>query len=122
MDRQQISWLIVRALGLYLLIQALMLVPDLLAALYVTRTYSNLMSSMASQNDNLASSMRQATSMYRNFLFASLLKFFLFSAAGIYLLRRGGFLMRLLRHVPDTPTAHGDDDAQQLVGRERRGA
>ena len=70
MDRQQISWLIVRAFGLYLLIQALMLVPDLLVGIYWTRAYSSLMSSMASQNDSLASSMRQAGSMYRmgNFL------------------------------------------------------
>jgi hypothetical protein len=102
MDRQQISWLIVRAFGLYLLIQALMLVPDLLVGLYATRAYSNLISSMGADNNNLASTARAATSMYRTLLFGPLLKFVLFSAAGIYLLRRGGFLMRLLQHAPDS--------------------
>ncbi len=113
MDRQQISWLIVRGFGLYLLIQAVMLVPDLMAGVYATRAYSNFVSSMTSDNNNLASAARQASTMYRNLWFAPLLKFVLFSAAGIYLLRRGGFVMRLLHHVPDTPTAFcGDDDAQ----------
>src|SRR5437763_1663037 len=60
MDRQQISWLAVRAFGLYLLIQAIMLVPDLLAGLYATRAYSNLISSMGSDNNNLASTARAA--------------------------------------------------------------
>ena len=119
MDKQQVSWLIVRAFGLYLFIQAAMLVPDLLVGLYATRAYSNLMSSMASQNDNLASSMRQATSMYRNFLLAPLLKFLLFSAAGIYLTRRGSFVIRLLHNIPDTPTVDGKGAPQQIVERFR---
>ena len=121
MDRQQISWLIVRAFGLYLLIQAVMLVPDLIAGVYATRAYSNFVSSMTSDNNNLASAARQASTIYRTLWFAPVLKFVLFSAAGIYLLRRGGFVMRLLHYVPDTPPPFGgNDDAQQIVGRERR--
>jgi hypothetical protein len=120
MDRQQISYLIVRAFGVYLLILALMLVPDLLVGLYASRAYSNLVSSMGSDNNNLASTARAATSMYRSLLFAPLLKFVLFSAAAIYLLRGGGFLVHLLARLPATPTPRGgDDDAQQMVVRDR---
>ena len=119
MDKQQVSWLIVRAFGLYLLIQAAILVPDLLVGIYASRAYSNLISSLGSDNNNLASSMRQASSIYRNLWFAPMLRFALFSAAGIYLLRRGGFVMRLLHNVPDTPgTVDGEGD-QQNVGRFR---
>ena len=58
--------------------------------------------------------------MYRNYWLAPLLKFVLFSAAGIYLFRRGEFVMRLIQHAPDTPTALGGYDDAQVVGRERR--
>jgi hypothetical protein len=103
MDRQQISWLIVRAFGLYLVIQAVLLVPELLSGVYATRAFSSLMSSMASDSNNLASTARQATTMYRNLWLASLVRLILFAVAGVYLLRGGGFLVRLLQHVPDTP-------------------
>ena len=129
MDRQQISWLAVRAFGLYLLIQAIMLVPDLLAGLYATRAYSNLISSMGSDNNNLASTARAATSMYRTLLFGPLLKFVLFSSAGIYLLRRGRFVMRLLQHAPDTPAPVGgmkqnltEEEASEMTVNERSSA
>ena len=113
MDKQQVSWLIVRAFGLYLFIQAAMLVPDLLVGVYASRAYSNLISSLGSDNNNLASTARQAQSMYRSLLFAPLLKFVLFSAAGMYLTRRGSFVIRLLHNVPDTPTVDGEGAAQQ---------
>ena len=129
MDRQQISWLAVRAFGLYLLIQAIMLVPDLLAGLYATRAYSNLISSMGSDNNNLASTARAATSMYRTLLFGPLLKFVLFSSVGIYLLRRGRFVMRLLQHAPDTPAPVGgmkqnltEEEASEMTVNERLSA
>ena len=116
MDRQQVSWLIVRAFGLYLLFHAFMLLPDLLTSIYTTRAYKDIMSSIG---DGSAS--RMTTTMYRNLLFALLLRIILFSAVGTYLLRGGGFLVRLLQRVPDTPTeVGGEDDAQQSVGREAR--
>jgi hypothetical protein len=118
MNRQQVSWLIVRAFGLYLLVQAFMHVPELLGGLYAARFYSNLVSSLSSENDYIASSFRQVALMYQSSLVTSLLKVVLFSAAGIYLLRAGGFLIRLLDRVPATPTeVGGEGDAQQVVGR-----
>ena len=49
MDRRQISWLIVRAFGVYLLVQAFILLPELLAGLFTARYYSNVMSSLGSE-------------------------------------------------------------------------
>src|SRR5438128_1034658 len=115
MNKEQISWLIVRAFGIYLLLQALMLVPELTVGMYAARAYSNLVSSLSSDNNNLTSTARQATSLYRSFWFAPLFRFVLFTAAGMYLLRGGGFLMRLLQHVPDTP---GDDTKPRLTEQE----
>jgi hypothetical protein len=44
-------------------------------------------------------------------MFASLLKFVVFSAAGIYFLRGGRFLMRWLQYIPDVQT---NVDAQTI--------
>lgn len=129
MDRQEISWLIVRAFGLYLVIHAVLLVPDLLAGLYASGAYGNLVSSMASDNNNVTSTARAATSMYRIWLFGPLVKFVLFSSAGIYLLRRGGFVMRLLQHAPDSSAPVGgmkqnltEEEASEMTVNERLSA
>ena len=119
MNRQQVSWLIVRAFGLYLLVQAFMVVPDLLGGLYAARAYSNFVSSLSPESEYL-SGFRKATSVYRSALFAPTLKILLFSVMGMYLLRGGAFLVRLLDRLPDTATkGGGDGDAQQIVEPER---
>src|SRR5260370_830508 len=92
MDRQQFSWLIVRAFGVYLLIQAFMLGVGILGEFYV---YSRLASSVGTQ-DYLAAILRS----YQTSMAAHLLKFVVFSAAGIYFLRGGRFLMRWLQYIP----------------------
>jgi hypothetical protein len=119
MDRQQISWLIVRAFGLYLLVQAFLLVPELLAGLFTARYYSNVLSSLGSGSGTTGSSY-VATSMYRTLGVAPLVRIILYSAVGIYMLRGGRFLVRLLERIPHTATdVRGVDDAQ-IVGREPR--
>ena len=117
MNKQQASWLIVRAFGLYLLIQAFMLGLGLLGEFYSARVYSKLASSLGTKDTYVTAILRT----YRVSLVAWLLKFLLFSAAGIYLLRRGRFLMRWLQYVPNgTTELGGEGDAQQIVGPERR--
>src|SRR5712691_8561801 len=111
MNKQQASWLIVRAFGLYLLIQAFMLGLGMLGEIYSVRVYSKLASSLGSENNYVSAILLT----YRSSLVAWLLKFLLYSAAGIYLLRRGRFLMRWLQYVPSGPTeAGGEGDAQQI--------
>jgi hypothetical protein len=115
MDRQQFSWLIVRAFGVYLLIQAFMVGLGIVGELYTARILGTLAS--GTKNDYIAALLLS----YRSSMLSWLVKFVLYSAAGIYFLRGGRLVMRLLQHVPGnrTPTV-GDDDAQQIVGRERR--
>ena len=96
MNRQQFSWLIVRAFGVYLLIQASMLGVVILGQVYV---YSRLASSVGTQ-DYVATILRS----YQTSIAAGLLKFVVFSAAGIYFLRGGRFLMRWLQYIPDAQT------------------
>ena len=121
MDRQQTSWLIVRAFGLYLVVQAFILLPELLAGLFAARYYSNMMASLGSENGTGGSFSRVATSMYRGLSLAPLLRIILYSAVGIYMLRGGRFLVSLLERGPDAATdSDGGDDAQQIVGREPR--
>ena len=121
MDRRQISWLIVRAFGVYLLVQAFILLPELLAGLFAARYYSSVMSSIGPESGSGASFTRVATSMYRNLAVAPLIRIILYSAVGIYMVRGGAFLVRLLERTPDNPTDVGtSDDAQQIVGREPR--
>jgi len=139
MDKQQFSWLIVRAFGVYLLIQAFMLGVRILGQVYM---YATLASSLGTNNDYVTTSLVRS---YRSSMTVGLLPFVVFSAAGIYFLRGGRFLMRWLQYVPDART-DGDaqtvrensteqearnmsvkeevlvkpDDAQQNVGREPR--
>jgi hypothetical protein len=121
MDRQQISWLIIRAFGVYLLIQAFILLPEVLAAFLTARYYSNILSSMGSES-SVGSSYRVATSMYRRLAVAPLLRIVLYSGVGIYMLRGGAFLVRLLQHVPDPSTGFGarPDVKPNLTEREAR--
>ena len=96
MDKRQASWLIVRAFGVYLLLQAFILGVRVLGEVY---RYSRLASSLGPQNDYLTSMIRS----YQDSMFASVLMFVVFSATGIYVLRGGRFLMRWLQYVPDAP-------------------
>ena len=96
MNRQQFSWLIVRAFGVYLLIQAFMLGVVISGEVFV---YSRLASSVGTQ-DYVATILRS----YQTSIAAGLLKFAVFSAAGIYFLRGGRFLMRWLQYIPDAQT------------------
>ena len=104
MDRQQFSWLIVRAFGVYLLIQASILSVRVLGEVYM---YSRLASSLGTQNDYVTAMLRS----YRSSMDASLLLFVVYSAAGIYFLRGGRFLMRWLQYIPDVQT---NVDAQTI--------
>ncbi|MDX6385596.1 MAG: hypothetical protein QOK48_3169 [Blastocatellia bacterium] len=126
MDRQQISWLVVRAFGLYLLVQAFILLPELLAGLLAARYYSNVMASVAPESANLGSSFRLMT-MYRTLALAPLIRISLYSALGIYMLRGGGFLVRLLQRVPDSPSDHTkpnltEQEANEMTVKERLSA
>ena len=117
MDRQQFSWLIVRAFGVYLLIQAFMLGLSILGEVYTVRIYNTLASSSGTKNDYVSAVLLS----YRSSMLPWLLKFVVLSATGIYFLRGGRFLMRWLQYVPNSPThVGGESDAQQIVGRERR--
>jgi hypothetical protein len=114
MDKQQFSWLIVRAFGVYLLIQAFMLGLGILGQVYM---YSRLASSLGAQNVYVTELIRS----YQNSMLASLLKFVVFSAAGIYFLRGGRFLMRWLQHVPDEqPDVDGLTARPNLTEQEAR--
>jgi hypothetical protein len=66
MDKRQISWLIVRAFGVYLLVQACILLPELLAGLFTARYYRNVMSSLGSESGNGGSYTRVASTYVPN--------------------------------------------------------
>ena len=119
MNREQLSWLIVRALGVYLLVQAFILLPELVGGLLAARYYSNMMSSLGSESGNAGSYARVSTSIYRGLALAPLLRMVLYSAVGIYMLRGGEFLVRLLQRGPNkAPDVDTNGDAQQIVARE----
>lgn len=113
MDKQQISWLIVRAFGVYLLIQAFILLPELLVGLFTARYYSNVMSSLGPESGTGASFTRVTTSMYRNLAVAPLVRIVLYSAVGIYLVRGGRFVVRLLERTPENPTDLSSESATE---------
>jgi hypothetical protein len=97
MDRQQFSWLIVRAFGVYLLIQAFLLGVGILGEFYMYSRLASLPASSVGTQDYVGPILRS----YQTSMVAYLLKFVVFSAAGIYFLRGGRFLMRWLQYIPD---------------------
>jgi hypothetical protein len=114
MDKQQASWLIVRAFGVYLLIQAFLLGLAIFHDVYM---YSRLASSLEAQNVYVTSMIRS----YRDSMFSSLLKFLVLSATGIYFLRGGRFLMRWLQYAPGARTdANAQTISQNLTEQEAR--
>src|ERR1051325_10022978 len=104
MDKRQASWLIVRAFGVYLLLDAFMLGVRVLGQVIA---YIALSSSPATEHDYVTTVLRS----YRSSMSASVIPFVVFSAAGIYFLRGGRFLMRWLQYIPDTPS---DANAQTI--------
>ena len=114
MDKQQASWLIVRAFGLYLLVQAFMLGVGILGEFYMYSRLASLPASSVGTQDYVGAILRS----YQTSMAAYLLKFVVFSAAGIYFLRGGRFLMRWLQHVPDTPR---NDPTPNLTEQEANG-
>ena len=99
MNKEQASWLIVRAFGVYLLIQAFMLGLGILGEVSHVIFYNKLASSLGTDSKYIT----PVLLTYRSSLPGWLVKFVLYLAAGTYLLRRGRFLMRWLQHVPDAP-------------------
>jgi hypothetical protein len=100
MNKEQASWLVVRAFGVYLLIQAFILGLGILGQVYAVSMYNKLASSLGTDSNYITPILLT----YRSSLPAWLLKFVLYLAAGTYLLRRGRFLMRWLQYIPDTQT------------------
>lgn len=99
MNKEQASWLIVRAFGIYLLIQAFMLGLGILGEVSHVIIYNKLASSLGTDSKYIT----PVLLTYRSSLPGWLVKFVLYLAAGTYLLRRGRFLMRWLQHVPIAP-------------------
>jgi hypothetical protein len=103
MNKQQASWLIVRAFGVYLLLQAFMLGVRVLGQVIA---YIGLASSPAAEHDYVTTVLRS----YRSSMSASVIPFVVLSAAGIYFLRGGRFLIRWLQYTP-----HSRTDADALT-------
>jgi hypothetical protein len=107
MDRKQFSWLIVRAFGVYLLIQAFILGVAILGEFYMYSRLASLPASSVGTQDYVGAILRS----YQTSMAAYLLKLVVFSAAGIYFLLGGRFLMRWLQYIPDVQT---NVDAQTI--------
>ena len=138
MNKRELTWLVIKGLGLYFLVLAFIGLPDLLMAVSTTYAYSNMLASLPpttqSKEDvdvttvvpvpidgnqtgtlpkqlNPAIPQRQASlgklgeaamSVYKSLLVGPLARFILFTIAGIYLLKGGNFIFRLLSHLPST--------------------
>jgi hypothetical protein len=121
MDREQISWVIVRAFGVYLLLQAFILLPELMAALVTASYYSSVMSSLGPGTGTTGSFNSVGTSLFRTMAVVPLLRLVLYVAVGIYMVRGGEYVVWLLTRTPNNLTDGGArGDAQQFVEHEPR--
>lgn len=119
MNKEEAALLIVKGMGLYLLLNAFMELPDLITAISAIYAYGNILSSVSSlasseggQYDKMLSQLNDSyTSAYKNLFLGPVMRIVLFSAAGIYLLKGGGFLFRLLSREPNAE----QPDADQLT-------
>jgi hypothetical protein len=109
MSKEEATWLIIKGLGLYLLLNAFMALPDLITAISTAYAYSNILSSVSSlassESGKYGEMLRQLndayTGAYKNILLGPVIRIVLYSAVGIYLLKGGGFLFRLLNRQPN---------------------
>jgi len=121
MDREQISWVIVRAFGVYLLLQAFILLPELMAGLVTASYYSSVMSSLGPGTGTAGSFNRVGTSLFRTMAVVPLLRLVLYTAVGIYLVRSGDYVVWLLARTPNNLKDDGaGGDARQIVANEPR--
>jgi hypothetical protein len=94
MNKEDYISLVIKGFGLYFLIQALLVVPDLLAGAYAYSQVNSTMSTLA--EDTTKDFSQQSSNLYRALLLAPVVKIVLFSAAGMYLIKGGGFVFRLM--------------------------
>jgi|GEM_PF-6283721 len=109
MSKEEAAWLVVKVLGLYLLLNAFMGLPDLITAISVAYSYGNILSSVsslaASEGGGYGGMLGQLndayTGAYKNIFLGPVIRIVLFSAVGGYLLTGGDFLFHLLSRQPN---------------------
>ncbi len=94
MTKDDYILLIMKGVGLYLLAQALLAAPDLLTGAYA---YKTIMTSSLFSGAEVGDMRRETGKFYQTMLIAPVMKTVLYSAVGVYLIRGGKFIFRLLR-------------------------
>ena len=104
MTKDDLIWVLIRGAGFVLLIRAALVIPELLGT--VTWSYY-----FGDPGSNATEGGRMTIASIRSQLIASSVYLVFYAALGVYLLRRGAWLHRLLRHVTperSNTTPHAD--------------
>jgi hypothetical protein len=93
MTKQDWTWIVVRVLGIYLLVQTVIAIPTVISSGFCLYQLYPIVHSGDANLDKLSQTLR---SNYSSQLFNSLAKFVICGAIGIYLIRGGSCLFKIL--------------------------
>jgi hypothetical protein len=124
MTKNDLIWVVIRGAGFILVVRAILVLPDIASAF----TWNFFMGPPSSDATETG---RMLLASARNSLVNSLMQILVYGSLGIYLLRWGAWIHRILRHVTpersnttphtdarDAPPSAGDG-AARAGGRER---
>jgi hypothetical protein len=90
LDREDIIWVAIRIFGLYFLARAMLLIPEIYGAI-------SWLHYLGPAVESLSRGIELSVKTTQTHLLNSSLSFVLFSAVGLYFLRRGQFVFKLIK-------------------------
>lgn len=99
MNKDDWVWVGIRLFGIYLLVLAIIAVPDVVAAVSSYKTFSGMEVTPGSENEDLAIKMIE---MWRTQGAKAITEVLLFLVCGLYFIRGGRFIHKIISRGNDT--------------------
>ena len=109
MDKKDWIWVAIRIFGIYMLVLAVTGVPSLISSAWMTHAFWSLEKrrgptlSEDDSNKVLLDALLRAKGIYASSLLAQVVRVIVFTLIGVYLLKSGRLIFRLI-HPPDRPS------------------
>jgi hypothetical protein len=100
MSKRDWIWFAIRVFGVYLLVKAVVTIPDIFSSFF---GLYNTPSGLHSESAELSKLHHSLHVSFLSVFAGSIVKFFIFAMIGIYLIRRGSWLFKILC-PPDSGT------------------
>jgi hypothetical protein len=103
--RKELWTFIFKAVGLYLLLQALLALPDIFSGFYIAQSYNNLISSVSQSSlrdsEQLQILTNKVNETYRSLIIIPVVKALFYLGVGVYFVKGASALSRFFGRKPD---------------------